>query len=75
MNQTTTHETEKQGWMMRLVTAVCEKCLAWICRSEIHMSPVDAHMFLYYSGFSSSIGLEETMMAESLVRMKWDEGV
>ncbi len=74
MNQTT-HETEKQNWMMRLLTAASEKWLAWICQSEMGLCPHETRMFTYYSGLGSNIGLEEAMMCESIAYMKWDEGV
>ena len=75
MNQTESQTVEKQGWMMRLITAVCEKCLTWICQSEISMSPSDAQTLLYFSGFSNRAEWEEAMIVKSLARMNWDEGV
>ncbi len=76
MNQTSAlPETEKQGWLMRLVTAVTDKLLAQICQSEMGLSPLETSRFLYRGGFSGYAGAEEAMMVEALTRMKWDEGV
>ena len=68
-------EVEKHGWMIRLMTAVTDKLCALICQSEMGLSPLETSRFLYHSGFGSSPGVEEAMMAEALMRMKWDEGV
>ena len=76
MNQTRVlPEAEKQGWLMRLVTAVTEKLLTQICQSELGLSPLETSRFLYRGGFNGCAGAEEAMMVEALTRMKWDEGV
>lgn len=71
MDQMTTNQTEKQGWMMRLVTAVAQKLLAHLCTYQMGMGPCETQMFLHYSG----LGMEKAMISQSLARMKWDEEV
>lgn len=54
-----TNETKKQsGWMVRLLTAVCEKLAHWICMHEIEMSPTEAQMSMWQCG----MGAEEARM-------------
>jgi hypothetical protein len=60
------NETKKQGWMMRMVTAVFEKLLHGICASDMSISPAAAQHFIYYSGY----GWEEAIMYQSIVRAK-----
>ena len=47
-------EAEKQGWLMRLVTAVTEKLLTQICQSELGLSPLETSRFLYHSGLAAA---------------------
>ncbi|HRQ37052.1 MAG TPA: hypothetical protein PLD25_03945 [Chloroflexota bacterium] len=68
MNQTNAFpEAEKQGRLMRLVTAVFEKLFAAIGAHQMGVSPYEARLFMYYS----SCGGEEAMMYQAMVRMKY----
>ena len=70
MNEmTVTQEMIKQGWMMRLLTAVGEWLFKWICLFEWGMSPYETRMFMIHNGF----GWDETMMVETLMRAKQDD--
>ncbi len=72
MNQKTTQcETEKQGWIRRMLTAVGRKCFTLLCVYEVGMSPAETHMFLSESGFYGD-SISNTRMGQSLARMKWD---
>lgn len=67
MNEITgTREMKKQGWVMRLLTAVGEKLLKWICLCEWGMSPHETRMFMIHSGF----GWDEAMGYAFLTRLK-----
>jgi hypothetical protein len=63
------NETKKQGWMLRLVTAVFEKLFSAICASDMGISPAASQEFFYYSGY----GWEEAIMYQSMVRAKLHE--
>lgn len=70
MNQETSNqEMEKQGWVMRMLTAVGAKLFAGIGTQAMGMSPSEARMFMYYGG----IGWEEAMMYQAIVRINYDE--
>ena len=60
----------KQGWMMRLATAVGEKMLAWFCQCEMGMSPYDSQLFLFHSG----VGYEEAATYHYIAHAKHYEG-
>lgn len=61
----------KQGWLMRLATAVAEKLFAGFCTYEIGASPYETQLYMVYSGY----GWEEAVMAQSLMHLKMDEEV
>jgi hypothetical protein len=66
------NETKKQGWMMRMVTAVFEKLFHSICESNLGISPAASQEFFYYSGY----GWEEAIMYQSMVRAKlYEDGI
>ena len=71
MNQEAANTNEKQGWLMRLATAVAEKMFAGFCTYELGATPYETQMVMYYSGY----GWEEAMMAQSLTYLKMDEDV
>lgn len=70
MNETAKkHEVAKQGWLMRLVTAVGEKLFAWLCQSEMGMPPYESQMFMLHSG----IGWEEAASYHYIAHAKYYE--
>jgi hypothetical protein len=70
MNEmTATQKVAKQGWIMRLSTAIDEKLLAWICESEMGISPYGSQQIFTYSGY----GWEKVLMYQSLVGAKYEE--
>jgi hypothetical protein len=62
------HETTKQRWTARLLTAVCEKCFAWICQFPTGFYTPETMMFMNYTGF----GIEETVTFQIISRIKQD---
>lgn len=57
--------TKKQGWLMRVVTAVFEKLFNSLCASDMGISPAAGQEFFYYSGYGW-----EAVMYQSMVRAK-----
>ena len=45
---TRAYETEKRSYLMRLLTAVCEKALSGLCQYGMGVAPQDARIFLDY---------------------------
>lgn len=71
MNETMKEQDRvKQGWLMRLVTAVGEKLFAWLCQGEMGMSPYESQMFMLHSG----IGWEEAATYQFIAQAKQYEG-
>ena len=60
MNQISTQETVKQGWMTRIVTAVFNKFFSAFTYHETTATPRETQMFLNYSSY----GWEEAMMSQ-----------
>ncbi|NJN55787.1 MAG: hypothetical protein HC804_14210 [Anaerolineae bacterium] len=72
MNQmTATQAMEKQGWVQRLATAVCQKLFVGICAYEMGLTPCETRTFMNYTGF----GGEVAIMSQALIHLKWDEEV
>ena len=63
------NETKKQGWMMKVVTAVFEKLFNATGSSDMGISPAASQEFFHYSGY----GWEEAIMYQSMVRAKMFE--
>ena len=59
-------EMAKQGWLMRLVTAVGEKLFTWLCQGEMGLSPYESQMFMLHSG----IGWEEAATYHYIAQAK-----
>lgn len=59
-------ESVKQGWMMRIATAVCEKLFNSFCASNMGISPYASQEFFYFSSY----GWEEARMYQSIVSTK-----
>ena len=57
---------KQEGWVLRLVFAICEKISNWILSRESSVSPDDGLMFMTYH----SLGWEDAMMAQAMVRFK-----
>ena len=60
------NETKKQGWMMRVITAVFKKLFDSICANDMGLSPYASQEFFYYSGY----GWEEAIMYQSITHSK-----
>ncbi|MBX3060259.1 MAG: hypothetical protein KF770_27695 [Anaerolineae bacterium] len=60
----------KQGWRIRIATAVFEKLFNTFCTGGMGLSPYASQEFFYYSG----CGWEEAWMYQSIVRTKLYEG-
>lgn len=68
MNETVKpQEMGKQGWLMRLATAVGEKLFNWPCQHEMGMSPCESQMFMLHSG----IGWEESATYHFIAHAKY----
>lgn len=62
----TNNVKQQDGWAMRLLIAVCENISSWIMSHELEVSPHESLMFMTYH----SLGWEEAMMYQSMVRIK-----
>jgi len=61
----------KQGWMIRLVTAVFKRIFIAFSSSGMGISPAAGQEFFYFGGF----GWEETLMYKSMVDAKFGEEI
>ena len=57
---------KRQGWVMRLITAVTDKFFNWVCSIEVSPNTFTGQEFLYYGGY----GWEEARQYQPLVYLK-----
>jgi hypothetical protein len=58
MNQTVTTPVieEKKSFVGRMLTAVCDRIVEWVCENQMQLSPQETMMFMNYNYGSVKIG-------------------